>query len=334
MNSKGQLSFDLIFAVLLFLTATQIILSMTQGFEESQKQIAAQNQLRGISESFASKISQTSLLPNSEVNFQTPYIMLAGSGLNDCNIQMSKKEEPLHSVEVSVEVLYSVYTGSVSKEELVSYCVQNGWLPKIKVTAGKGASQVFDSKTFDLDFVDGVQKKIAMLNLSQATWIELEFLGDCAGGPPNLGGNASTDLSLKKMIVTGVIYDLGNYYMPCSGAGHAGCPGLLQVSLSSQPNCNSSNGLYSCRANQTCPGDWIASNSDRCCNTTCSDSGEVQADYISAGTVSKRASVSVPLKVSDELVDGIGNPVSGFSFSCGSKVTCVQGASGISCIKG
>ncbi|MBS3058401.1 MAG: hypothetical protein J4478_03280 [Candidatus Diapherotrites archaeon] len=94
MDTKGQFSLDLIVAVLVFLVAVQIILSMTSGFEASQSRIATQNQLRDIAELTASKVSQLSILSakGSQLSFEIPLLLVAGKPAQDCKVNVQKTQ--------------------------------------------------------------------------------------------------------------------------------------------------------------------------------------------------------------------------------------------------
>ncbi|HIH21566.1 MAG TPA: hypothetical protein HA222_02805 [Candidatus Diapherotrites archaeon] len=93
MDTKGQFSLDLIVAVLVFLVAVQIILSMTSGFEASQSKIATQNQLRDIAELTASKLSQLSILSakGSQLSFEIPLLLVAGKPAQDCKVKVQTR---------------------------------------------------------------------------------------------------------------------------------------------------------------------------------------------------------------------------------------------------
>jgi hypothetical protein len=90
-NSKGQFSLDLIIAVVIFIVFASAIITIVQGFEKSQGNIAIQNQERAIGETVAAKLSQIPMLDKgiSDLNFEIPYLLVAGKPGQECNITKS-----------------------------------------------------------------------------------------------------------------------------------------------------------------------------------------------------------------------------------------------------
>ena len=92
---KGQVSLDLIIALLAFLVMVQVVLNSTGELEKSQEAISVQNQERAIAETVAGKLSQIPTLSletaeeTAEITFQIPYLMMPGKPKQDCEVTQS-----------------------------------------------------------------------------------------------------------------------------------------------------------------------------------------------------------------------------------------------------
>jgi len=308
MQCKGQISLDLIVALLAFLVMVQVVLSITGELEKSQQAISLQNQERAIAESVAGKLSQIPTLSansaSSEISFQTPYLLAAGKPKQDCNIQANKTENPAQEVAVSVEVQYSLRNDS--EEQLKTFCATRNppLFPQVKLSTSDGREF-----TFQFDLSNGLQTKVMEIPLTRSSFvITLAYYGDCTDGwneQTHSYSGGSVDLDVKSLIISGKVmtpqsnqrlYSNGDSIIfPINRQGLTACP-------------------FVCSAGQVCPGDWLlASDSDNCCSMPCVNA-EVQVSNISLEKLAQRTSVSVPAN--------LGFLVSNSSFNCGETVKC------------